>query len=97
MSVQSPADPARPSVLTSGSTDTDARGAYSLRAIRDAGEPPEEGPDTITVWVRAVVDPPGEPAGTPLPADSVLATLEIRPVGEAPVVTEVGTIVVAVP
>ncbi len=97
VSVQGPADPARPIVLTSGSKETDSGGAYSLRAIRDAGEAPAEGLDTITVWVRAVVDLPGAPVGTRLPSDSVLATLEIRPVGETPIVTEVGTMVVTVP
>ena len=95
VNVQGPAQSGRPIVLVSGYVGIDSTGLFRLRAIRYAGEVPPEGPDTVTVWVRAAVPPPSDaPTGTPGPMDSVLATLELRPVGEEPVVTEVGTIVV---
>ncbi len=98
VSVQGPADAARQVLLLSGYVQTDSNGTYRLRAIRNAGEVPAEGRDTVTVWVRAAVPPADDmPIGTPGPMDSVLAILEIRPVGEPPVTTEVATIVVVAP
>ena len=92
-----PAQPGHPISLTSGPARTDSTGSYRLRTIRMGGEPPTVGPDKVTVWVRAAVTPPpGTPVGTPGPMDSVLATLEIRPIGELPVVTEVATIAVPI-
>ncbi len=96
--VRGPADPGRPVALSSGFVPTDSAGNYMIRVIRDAGDAPAEGPDTVTVWVHAAVPPPGDaPVGTPGPRDSVLATLELRPVGETPVVREVVPIVLAAP
>jgi len=91
-------DPARAVTLSSGSTRTDSTGRYSERVIRFDGAPPAEGPDTVSVWVRAFVAPaPEVPPGTPGPIDSVIATLEFRPVGQTPLTTEVVTIVVPDP
>src|SRR3954471_14848877 len=96
--VRDPGESGRPITLISGYVTTDATGAYRLRAIRMAGEVPAEGPDTVTVWVRAAVPPPADaPTGTSGPMDSVLVTLELRPVGETPVVTEVAPIAVPIP
>ena len=95
VSVLGPAEPARLIVLVSGYVQTDSAGTYQLRAIRMDGEVPTDRPDTVTVWVRAAVPPSLElPVGTPGPMDSVLASPEIRPVGEHPVVSEVATIMV---
>jgi hypothetical protein len=95
VNVQGPAQPGRSIVLVSGYVGIDSTGLFRLRVIRYAGEVPTAGPDTVTVWVRAAVPPPSDaPTGTPGPSDSVLTTLELRPVGEEPVVTQVGTIVV---
>jgi hypothetical protein len=96
--LRDPGESGRPVTLVSGYVTTDATGAYRLRAIRMAGEVPAVGPDTVTVWVRAAVPPPADaPSGTVGLSDSVLVTLELRPVGETPVVTEVGPIAVPIP
>jgi hypothetical protein len=96
--VRGPGEAGRPVVLTSGYVSTDSTGSYRLRAIRWQGVPPNEGPDTVTVWVLAAVPPPADaPSGTVGPMDSVLVMLELRPVGEAPVVTEVAPIAVPIP
>jgi hypothetical protein len=96
--LRDPGEAGRPISLISGYVTTDSTGAYRLRAVRMAGEVPAEGPDTVTVWVRAGVPPPAEaPSGTVGPMDSVLVTLELRPVGEPPVVTEVAPISVPIP
>jgi hypothetical protein len=96
--LRDPGEAGRPITLISGYVTTDSTGAYRLRAIRMAGEVPTEGPDTVTVWVWAGVPPPlDSPTGTSGPMDSVLVTLELRPVGEPPVVTEVGPIAVPIP
>lgn len=89
-----PADPARLITLVYDLVQTDATGAYRLRVIRMTGSNPVGRPDTVTVWVRAAARPPnGLPPGT-TGVDSVLATLEIRPVGELPAVTTVAPIAI---
>jgi hypothetical protein len=98
MSVQAAVDPERMISLVYDPVQSSAAGAYTLRAIRMGGQVPTSGPDTVTVWVRAVVPPPpGTPVGTPGASDSVQATLELRPVGAAPVVVQAATIVVPTP
>ena len=95
VSVQSAVDSSRAITLVGAEIQTDPSGAYQLRAIRFDGEASSDGPDTVTVWVRAVVPPPiTEPVGTSGSGDSVQATLEIRSVGELPAVTQVADIVV---
>jgi hypothetical protein len=95
VSVQGAVDPARELTLDYGYVQTGASGAYRLRVIRMTGEAPSDRPDTITVWVRAAMPPsPSLPVGTPGPMDSVRASLEIRPVGERPVVTQVASITI---
>jgi hypothetical protein len=90
-----PADPAPLITLVYDLAQTDATGAYRLRVIRMTGDIPVGRPDTVTVWVRAAVAPASDlPPGTPGTMDSVLATLEIRPVGELPAVTTVATIAI---
>ena len=96
--VRGSADPARPFALISGFVPTDSAGHYKIRVTRETGEAPPAGPDTITVWVHAGFPPPDdERVGMSGPRDSVLATLELRPVGEAPVIREVEPIALAVP
>ena len=96
--MRGPVQSGHPAALTSGPGRTDSTGSYRLRTIRMSSEPPTDGPDTVTVWVWAAVSPPPEaPIGTPGPVDSVLATREMRPIGELPVVTEVETIAVPLP
>lgn len=86
-----------PATLGSGYGRTDSAGTYRLRTIRYAGEPPADGPDTVSVWVVASASPaPGGPIGTVGPTDSALATLEFRPVGDLPMVAEVATIAVPI-
>jgi hypothetical protein len=98
MSVQGAADPARMISLVYRPVRSSSAGAYQLRAIRMGGEVPSSGPDTVTVWVRAVVPPPsGAPDGTAGVSDSVQATLELRPVGAAPVVVQAAPIAVPAP
>jgi hypothetical protein len=98
VSVQGAVDPERVISLVHVPAQSSSAGAYKLRAIRMDGEIPTSGPDTVTVWVRAVVLPlPGTPVGTPGASDSVQATLEIRPLGAAPVVVQAATIVVPTP
>ena len=95
--VRGSADPARPVVLISGFLPTDSTGHYKMRVTREIGEAPPQGPDTITVWVHASFIPDDTPVGTSGPGDSVLATLELRPVGETPVIREVQPIALALP
>ena len=93
-----PADPERHDALVASYVRTDSAGNYKFRVIRYSEEVPLGGPDTVTVWVHAGLPPPDDaPLGTAGPRDSVLALLELRPVGEAPVVSEVVTIALAVP
>jgi hypothetical protein len=95
---RNPAEPGRHDDLASGYVLTDATGSYKFRVIRYSGEVPTETPDTVTVWVHAGMPPPDDaPIGTSGPRDSVPALLELRPVGEAPVVGDVVTIMLAVP
>jgi hypothetical protein len=95
---RNPAEPGRHDELAAGYVRTDSTGNYEFRVVRYSGEVPAEGPDTVTVWVHAGMPPPDDaPIGTSGPRDSVLALLELRPVGEAPVVKDVVTIMLGVP
>ncbi len=86
------AESGRDILIVTGFRPADVEGRYSLRAIRETGETPTEGPDTVTVWVRASEVPSSQ---QPAPRDSVLVLLQLRPVGEQAVVTEVPTLVVS--
>ena len=91
VSIPSHAEAGREIEISTGFPETGADGRYRMRATRDIGEAPAEGPDTVTVWVRAVAPADNEQPG---PGDSLLVRLEFRPMYTIPVVTEVPTIVI---
>jgi len=94
VAVEGPVDSARDVTLVSGPVQSSAAGAYQVRAVRLSEAIPTTGPDTVTVWVRAVLPPPpGTPDGTRGATDSVQATLELRPVGASPVVVQAAPLV----
>jgi hypothetical protein len=95
MRVQGAVDPERQIELVYDPLQSNTDGAYKLRAIRMGGPVPASCPDTVTVWVRALVaPPPGAPAGTPGLSGSSQATLLLRPVGAVPVMAQATTVVV---
>lgn len=69
--------------------ETDANGRFEIRLTRFAGEPPRAGPDTLSLYVRAL-DP--RSAGLDVPAtvrESVLVRVTLAPVGSVPRTTSV--------
>jgi hypothetical protein len=96
VTVQGPVDSARDITLVSGPVPSSAAGAYQVRAIRMSGNVPTASPDTVTVWVRAIVPPPpGSPDGTRGARDSVQAILELRPVGASAAVVQAAKILLS--
>lgn len=97
VSVPGAVDPARVINLVYDRVQTDSSGSYRLRAIRMDGEVPTSGPDTVTVWVAAVLPPPPGSPNAPGLTDSVQARVQIQPVGSIPVVVQAATLVVRAP
>ena len=90
--VMGPVDPTLPVLLNRIYVRTDAAGRYTVRVNRFS--PPLGQPDTLSMWVRALVQPP---LGVPTPADSVVAVLEFSPVGTRAKVADAPDITIPLP
>ena len=90
--VMGPVDTTLPVLLNGIYVRTDAAGRYTVRVNRFS--PPFGQPDTLSMWVRALVQPP---LGMPTPVDSVVAVLEFSPVGTRAKVADAPDITIALP